>query len=89
MRQIFLILLFLKALRVLLPWIAGLVCSLVLVSLAPFPPFVTLLVIVIVTVAIAQELETSFFRKFERTNPRSYGLDIPTRTGRASRSRRR
>jgi len=89
MRGLFMLILILRILRILAPWIIGFFASLVLVSLLPLPPLGVLLAVIIGTVAIAHELETNLLRDFERTNPRSYGSDIPKWSDRSSRSRRR
>lgn len=69
MEQIFWTLLILKLLRHLLPWVAGLLVSLVIVSLGPLPPLAALLVVVVVTTWIAWAIEVKVLRAFERRVP--------------------
>ena len=77
MYRIFMILLFFKAARYLLPWIAGFLVSVIFIAMVPLPPLSALIFVVVVTTWIAWAIETKVFRAFERGWPNPYHPEDP------------
>jgi len=86
--RVFFALLILTIARHVLPWVAGLFVSLVIVSLGPLPPLAALFLVVVVTTSVAWFVEVRVLRAFERRSPGSRDAYDPRWITRSNKHRR-